>query len=93
MLKELLRESLLYEVLNAGEGEGDAVDVGESYPPPPPDPEPPPITFLSKLGLSSLCLSPVLLSTPSREEHREFVLDGFCLKYLIINDRNFKYVR
>ena len=75
MEKELLRESLL--LLNAGEGEGDTVDGGESYPPPDPDP----ITFLSRLGLSSLTLAPALpLSTPSLEEARELVLDGFCLK-------------
>ena len=77
MLNELfLGPWLLMLLLKAGEGE--AVEGGDSLSPPllPP---PPPMARLSRPGLSSPGL-PWPLSTASREEQREPVRDGFCLK-------------
>ena len=76
-LNELFLEPwLLLGILKAGEGE--AVEGGDSLRPPllPP---PPPMTRLSSPGLSSPGRAwPE--STASREEQRDAVRDGFCLK-------------
>ena len=76
-LNELFLEPwLLLDMLKAGEGE--AVEGGDSLRPPllPP---PPPMTRLSSPGLSSPGRAwPE--STASREEQRDAVRDGFCLK-------------
>ena len=85
------------DILNAGEGEGDEVEIGDSLLPPDAAPITfnnfvikynqmfvfflIKITFLRRLGLSSLALV-APLSRPSRDEARDTDLEpGFCLKH------------